>query len=334
MVYSLYLFRRIKTKLKITVIYDYYFRELPDDLLKKLHNTAQGATVSTVQQAGIEVKDLIDSDIVFGRIPPHLLIELPNLKWLHLASAGANGMTDRNLYANKSTILTKSSGTFGIPIAEHIIGMMIALSRDFGYYYKKQFEGKWCSDWPHRSDIFGSTVFILGLGDIGTEVSKRLSGFGCKIVGFRRDETKPHEIINDVRPLSKLKESLPEADYIIICTPGTIETKELFGYEEFEIMKNTAIIINVGRGMIVDSDALADALNQGKIGGAGLDVTEPEPLPEGHPLWDAPNLLITPHVSAATQVTTERRLGVFLDLLKLYLAGQELYNFVDFDAGY
>jgi len=99
-------------------------------------------------------------------------------------------------------------------------------------------------------------------------------------------------------------------------------------------MKNTAIIINVGRGMIVDSDALADALNQGKIGGAGLDVTEPEPLPEEHPLWDAPNLLITPHVSAATQVTTERRLGVFLDLLKLYLAGQELYNFVDFDAGY
>jgi len=333
MVYSLYLFRR-SDKVKITVLYDFYFRELSDDLLSKLHEVAQGATVSTVQQDVVEVADLIDSDIVFGRIPPHLLIELPNLKWLHLASAGANGMTDRNLYANKSTVLTKSSGTFGIPIAEHIIGMMIALSRDFGYYYKKQAEGKWCNDFPHLLDIHGSKVFILGLGDLGTELSKHLSGFGCKMVGFRRDETKPHEIINDVRPLSKLKESLPEADYIIICTPGTTETEKLFGYEEFELMKNTAIIINVGRGMIIDSDALAEALKQGKIGGAGLDVTEPEPLPEGHPLWDAPNLLITPHVSAATQVTSERRLMVFLNLLKRYLAGQELYNFVDFDTGY
>ena len=321
-------------ELKITVIYDYYFRELSDDLLAKLHEAVQGATVTTIQQDVIEVSDLIDSDIVFGRIPPHLLIKLPNLKWLHLASAGANGMTDRNLYANKSTILTKSSGTFGIPIAEHIIGMMIALSRDFGYYYKKQEKGEWCSDFPHLLDIHGSTVFILGLGDIGTEVSKHLSGFGCKMIGFRRDAIIPHETVSDVRPLSQLKESLPEADYIIICTPGTTETNKLFGSEEFEIMKNTAIIINVGRGMIVDSDALADALKMKKIAGAGLDVTEPEPLPEGHPLWDAPNLLITPHVSAATQVTSERRLMVFLNLLKRYLAGQELYNFVDFDAGY
>jgi len=316
------------------VIYDYYFRELTDDLLATLHDAAQGATVATVQQSVVTVADLIDSDIVFGRIPPHLLIGLPNLKWLHLGSAGANGMTDRNLYANKSTLLTKSSGTFGIPIAEHIIGMMVALSRDFGYYYKKQAEGKWCSDFPHLLDIHGSTVFILGLGDIGTEVAKHLTGFGCKIVGFRRDASKIHETVSDVRSVSQLRESLPEADFILICTPGTKETEKLFGHEEFKIMKNTAIIINVGRGMVIDSDALAEALNKGQLAGAGLDVTEPEPLPEGHPLWNAPNLLITPHVSAATQVTSERRLMVFIDLLKRYLAGQELYNFVDFDAGY
>ena len=320
--------------MKITVIYDYYFRELTDDLLATLHDAAQGATVATVQQSVVTVADLIDSDIVFGRIPPHLLIGLPNLKWLHLGSAGANGMTDRNLYANKSTLLTKSSGTFGIPIAEHIIGMMVALSRDFGYYYKKQAEGKWCSDFPHLLDIHGSTVFILGLGDIGTEVAKHLTGFGCKIVGFRRDASKIHETVSDVRSVSQLRESLPEADFILICTPGTKETEKLFGHEEFKIMKNTAIIINVGRGMVIDSDALAEALNKGQLAGAGLDVTEPEPLPEGHPLWNAPNLLITPHVSAATQVTSERRLMVFIDLLKRYLAGQELYNFVDFDAGY
>ena len=320
--------------MKLTIIYDYYFRELSDELLQKIKDAASGYTVFAIQQSVVDTADLIDSEIVFGRIPPHLLIKLPNLKWLHLGSAGANGMTDKSLYANKSTILTKSSGTFGLSISEHIIGVMIALSRNFGYYYKKQRDGQWCSTFPELLDISGSTVMVIGLGDIGTEVCEHLGSFGCNIIGFRRDTSKPHDTVSDVRPISRLRESLPEADYVIICIPGTTETIKLFSHEEFDLMKNRAIIINVGRGMIIDSDALADALKQQKIAGAGLDVTEPEPLPEEHPLWSAPNLLITPHVAAASQVTTDRRVMVFLDLFKRYIAGQKLYNYVDFDAGY
>jgi len=320
--------------LKLTIINDHYFRKLPDELLQKIKDVATGYDVTEVEQEGITVNDLIDSDIVFGRIPPHLLIGLPNLKWQHLASAGANGLMDRALYANKSMVLTKSSGTFGIPMAEHIIGMMIALGRDFGHYYKKQFEGEWDSYWPTLLDIEGSTVLIIGLGDIGTEVSKHLSGFGCRLIGMRKNISKHHDIINDVRSVSQLHETLPEVDYVIICTPGTAETENLFGHYEFELMKSTAIIVNVGRGMIIDSDALAEALNERKIHGAGLDVTEPEPLTKGHPLWSARNVLITPHVSAATNVTTKRRARVFIKLLKRYLAGDDMYNLVDFDAGY
>ena len=320
--------------MKLTIINDHYFHKLSDELLHKIQVAAPDYTVSQIEQKGITAADLIDSEIVFGRIPPHLLIELKNLKWLHLGSAGANGMTDRTLYANKSTIVTKSSGTFGVSIAEHIIGMMIALSRDFGYYYEKQSEGEWCGTFPDLLDISGSTVVVIGLGDIGTEVSKHLSGFGCRIIGFRKNASKPHKIVSDVRPLSQLRESLPEAEYVIICSPGTGKTEKLFGREEFDLMKSRAIIINVGRGMIIDSEALAEALNLSKIAGAGLDVTEPEPLPAGHPLWSARNVLITPHVSAATGVTTERRVMVFLNLLKRYLAGEELYNYVDFDEGY
>ena len=320
--------------MKLTLIYDYFFKVLSDELLTRVREAVPGITVSEVQQDAVTVADLIDSDMVYGRIPPHMLIELPNLKWLHLASAGANGMTDRALYANKTVILTKSSGTFGIPMAEYIIGMMVALGRDFGYYYKKQLNNEWCDNLPDFRDISGSTVFVIGLGDIGTEVCTHLSGFGCRLTGFRRDVTKPHEIVTDVRPISKLYESLPEADYIIICTPGTTETENLFGCEEFKLMKNTAIIINVGRGMIIDSDALADALNEEQIYGAGLDVTEPEPLPPEHPLWRARNIIITPHNSAATKLTTERRVLVFLDLLKRYITGLDMYNLVDFDKGY
>ena len=320
--------------MKLTIINDYYFHKLSDELLQRIKDTAPSYTVTEVEQAVVKVKDLIDSEIVFGRIPPHLLIELPKLKWLHMASAGVNGMTDRALYANQSTILTKSSGTFGISISEHIIGMMIALGRDFGRYYKNQNESRWCSDFPDLLGISGSTVLIVGLGNIGTEVARHLCGFGCRIIGLRRNTSKTNDVVSDVRHISKLHEVLPEADYVIVCTPGTTETDKLFGHKEFEIMKSNAIIINVGRGFVIDSNTLTDALNERKIHGAGLDVTEPEPLPPEHPLWNARNILITPHVSAATSVTTERRVGVFVDLLKRYMAGQELYNLVDFDAGY
>jgi phosphoglycerate dehydrogenase-like enzyme len=326
--------KRGADELKITIINDHYFTKLSGGLLKSIEDAAPGYSVWQVEQKGITVSDLIDSEIIFGRMPPQMLKELINLKWLHMGSAGADGMTDISLYANKSIILTKSSGTFGIPIAEHIIGMMIALNRNFGYYYKKQREGEWCSQWPTLSNISGSTVLVLGLGDIGSEVCTHLSSFDCNIIGFRRDTSKPHEIVSDVRPLSKLRESLPEADYVIICMPVTDETQKLFGREEFELMKESAKIINIGRGAIIDTDALVEALNQQKIAGAGLDVTDPEPLPTGHPLFFARNVLVTPHVSAATQLTTERRVMVFIDLLKRYVAGQEMYNFVDFKTGY
>jgi len=321
--------------LKITIINDYFFHGISGGLLQSVRDAATpDSEVTQVQQKNITVNDLIDSEVVFGRIPPHLLIELPNLKWLHLASAGANGMTDRALYANKEIVLTKSSGTFGKPMAEHIIGMMIAVGRNFDYYFKKQFDSLWCSTLPNLLDISDTTVLIIGLGDIGTETAKRLQAFDCRLIGMRRDASKPHEIIKDVRPVSELHKTLPEVDYVLICLPGTDETTKLFGQKEFELMKNTAVIINVGRGMIIDSDALTEALNKGEIYGAGLDVTDPEPLPQNHPLWKARNILITPHVSAATSITTKRRVMVFVELLKQYVAGKGLSNLVDFDAGY
>ena len=320
--------------MNITVIYDYFFKVLSEELLTQIREAAPEACVKEVRQDDVTVSDLIDADVVYGRIPQHMLIELPNLKWQHLASAGANGLTDIALYANKSILLTKSSGTFGIPMAEYIVGMMIAISRDFSYYYKKQKEKIWWEHTPDFRDIYGSTVLIFGLGDIGTEVCRHLSSFNCRFIGFRYDTSKPHELITDIRPISKLRDSLPEADYIIVCAPGTTETEKTFGREEFILMKDTAIIINVGRGMIIDTDALAVALNEKQIYGAGLDVTEPEPLPAEHPLWNARNALITPHVSAITQLTTKRRVMVFLDLLKRYITGQEMYNIVNFDTEY
>jgi len=259
---------------------------------------------------------------------------LPNLKWLHLPSAGSDNYNDISIYANPSIILTKSSGTFGIPIAESVVGMMIALSRGLMNYYDNQKNGLWESGTMDYPDIYGSTVFVLGLGDIGTEVCKRLSGFECNIIGFRRDVSVSCKYANEVLPISVLRERLPEADYIAVCLPGTKFTRNLISYDEFRLMKKRTVIVNIGRGSVINTEALVDALNTGKITGAGLDVTDPEPLPQEHPLWFAKNVLITPHVSAASDFNKERRLMIFIDLIKRYLSGQPLYNIVDFNTGY
>jgi len=321
--------------MKIAMIYSQAFPKFSDELMSKIKDTAVGAAITEVYQDDFTVEDIIDSDVVFGRLDPQILKSLPNLKWYHLFTAGADGMTDISLYANKSVILTRSSGTYGIPIAEYIIGMMIAVSRRFGFYYEKQREGLWSwGDNQDMLDIYGSTVLVLGLGDIGTEVCRRLSAFNCNIIGIRRNASKPHELVKDVRPLSQLKESLIEADYVIICTPGTEKTTKLFGEEEFKLMKKRAIIVNVGRGSAIDSNALVTALHEGEIAGVGLDVTDPEPLPSDHPLWSAPNILITPHVSPLTPIIVERRAMIFIDLLQRYINGDEMYNKVDFTEGY
>ena len=321
--------------MKLSILHDEYFNEPTRSELRALEAEVPGVTVVYCGQWDLTcVADLIDSEVVLGRIPPKMLKELKNLKWHHLASAGANRFTDKSLYADPSIILTKSSGTFGIPIAEHTLGMMLSLSRHFTDHYKNQLNGVWRQSWPVTYELYDSNVLVLGLGDLGTEICKRLSGFGCHITGFRHDPSIPHELVDEVRPISMLRESLPYADYIIVCLPGTDDTMKLIGREEFHLMKERAIVINVGRGFIVDTDALVDALNNNLIAGAGLDVTDPEPLPPSHPLWYARNVIITPHESATSSEVGKRRLVIFTDLLKRYMNGQPMYNRVNFELGY
>jgi len=320
--------------MNLTILNDEMLPEYTEESLALLRDAAPGAVISCYDRATVEIATIADTEVLFGLPSPKLLKQLSYLKWLHLPIAGAFRFADKSLYADPAIILTKSSGVFGKAIAEHAIGMMISLSRSFMEYHKKQQAQEWGRIDEEVIDIFGSNALVLGLGDIGTEVCKRLSGFGCRITGFRRDANRPHAFADEVRPISRLRESLPDADYIILCLPGTDETTSLIGREELSLMKKNSILINVGRGATVDTDALVDALNNQIIAGAGLDVTEPEPIPAGHPIWTARNMLITPHVSVASPRNHMRRLELFAELLKLYHTGQEMLNIVDFDARY
>lgn len=288
----------------------------------------------TLKKVGEETEEDVQSyEIITGHPNPKFLQNAKNLKWLHLQSAGVNGYNDLASYGNPNILLTRTGDCFGATMAEHAVGMMIAITRSFPLYVRQGVKHEW-----HRHDthieLAGSTVLMLGAGDIAQQLIKKLSGFDCHIIGVRRDITKPAEGYDKMYSSEELHSALKEADYIFNILPATDATKNYLDKAEFAVMKDRAILINLGRGDTVNHDALVSALQNNKIYGAGLDVTSPEPLPEESPLWDMPNVLITPHSAGLSDGTDRRRLDLFKKELHQYLNGEKLDYIVDFSAGY
>jgi phosphoglycerate dehydrogenase-like enzyme len=175
---------------------------------------------------------------------------------------------------------------------------------------------------------------VVGLGGIGSEVARRGKGFGMEVLATRRSDTPPpHYVDRQARP-DKLMELLPEADVVVLCVPLTKQTEGMIGARELEAFKPDAYLVNVARGKVVDTEALLEALEDGRLAGACLDVTDPEPLPPGHPLWTMPNVVITPHMSGRSELTAQRWRAVYLENLRRFGAGEPLLNVVDKSAGY
>jgi phosphoglycerate dehydrogenase-like enzyme len=244
-----------------------------------------------------------EAEVIFGNPPPARLPEAESLRWLHLGTAGANGFCSPALYARPDVVVTKSSGVFGIPIAEHILGMFLALSRRFGEYGARQRAREWAGDIDNGRDLSGATVLVLGAGDIGTSLARLLEPFGCHRIGFKRNLSRGAPHFEELIDRRGLLPALAAADYVACCLPGTPGTAKLMGSEEFAAVKPGAVFVNVGRGAVVDTGALVGALDEGRLFGAALDVTDPEPLPPGHPLWDRDNVVITPTAAGAVPGT-------------------------------
>ena len=277
---------------------------------------------------------MAEAEVIFGCPPADRLPEAGNLRWLHLHSAGAGGYCNPALYRRPDIIVTKSSGAYGAPIAEHVLAMFFALSRRFGWYAAKQRGHEWARNIDDSRELTGSTVLILGAGDIGTELARLLKPFGCTRIGYKRNVAIRPPHFDDIIDRRGLHDALARADYIAVCLPGTPGTAGLLGPDEFAVMKPGAILANIGRGSVVDTAALIEALRSGRLYGAGLDVTDPEPLPPDNPLWDMENVIITPHIAPATPSINDRRMKVFTDLMDRYAAGKTMWNRVDFFNGY
>lgn len=271
--------------------------------------------------------------VAWGAVSRQILEFAPELRWLHVAGAGLERLAETGGLEMGFTV-TNSAGATSAPIAEWIAGAMLYFGRRFNYAVQNQAEHRW-RRWAGIS-LEGKTVGIFGLGSIGREASRRLRPFGMRVIATRRSAA-PGDTDPDcdlLLPQSELPRLLAESDYVVISAPLTDETRHIFDGDAFRAMKSSALLLNVARGGLVDHDALLEALQQGEIAGAALDVTEPEPLPPDSPLWDLPNVLITPHIAPGTDVPGDPAAELFVANLRAYLAGEPLANIIPPGRGY
>ena len=281
-------------------------------------------------------EELAAAEVIVGFPPVPRLSSAKNLRWLQIPWSGADGYADHPDFP-AHVILTNATGAFGRPIAEYAFGAVFTLMRRFHQYRDCQKEAKWQRQGDELSPT-GKHVLILGAGDIGTNAAQLFKMMDCRITGVRRVVRNVPQEFDAMITLEQVDEYLPEADIVICFMPHTPLTQGFFTKARFEKMKSTAIFVNVGRGTLVDHEALAEVLNEGKIYGAALDVTNPEPLPENHPLWKCRNVLITPHVSGQTFAGLKDKEDFFFRMcrenLEAYRDGKPLQNRVDLKTGY
>lgn len=276
--------------------------------------------------------EMQQADFIFGNPPPPLLEGCDRLKLLQLRSAGVHGYLEAVPHGAK---LLNATGAYGLAVSEHMLGLLFTSIKKIDLYLANQQESSW-KDEGQVSSIDGSTILIIGLGDIGTHFAKKVHALGAKTIGIRRHSTCSAEGVDEVHTQDDLDEWIPKADVIALSLPDTPQTYHMINRERLAKMKKSAVIINAGRGRAIDTEALCDALDDKQIAGAGLDVTDPEPLPPEHRLWKSPRAIVTPHVSGHAHLpsTVTRIVQIAADNFRAYLDGTPLRNEVDPKTGY
>ncbi len=305
-----------------------------DEYKNRISQAAERYSMSCIYD--VKTEELPQCDILFGNLEPSLLKQATALKWFQCSFAGVESLTDLSLYSTRP-ILTNVAGAFGITISEHMIGEIIMMMRHLDDYIIYQKSGQWMRNLHSNvRSIYGSRITVIGLGDIGQNFARRAQMLGATITGVRKNLKPKPDYVDVQYTFEDIDKSLPNADVVALCVPSTKDTQHIMNEKRIGLLKNDAILVNVGRGSAIDQDALVNALNTGKIGGAILDVTSPEPLPSDHPLWSAKNCFITPHVSGNTSLIYTRELivKIFLENLSLFAEGKPLLHVVDMTAGY
>ncbi|MGH2356249.1 MAG: D-2-hydroxyacid dehydrogenase [Chloroflexota bacterium] len=303
------------------------------DRLAQLRAVAPNVELVTYADEADALSKAAEADAFYGRPTPELLRAAPRLRWIQVGSAGVEAYLFPAL-VESDIVFTNAKVIYGSHLADHLMAFILAFNRNLPHLWRCQQQEAWESRANLRPmEMAGETLLIVGLGGTGMAVARRAAGFEMRILAVTRSDKPRPEGVSEVGRPHELHRLLPEADHVATCCALTRQTYHLFGEREFALMKPTAVIHNVTRGGVIDHQALVRALRAGEIAGAGLDVTEPEPLPAGHPLWQMPNVLITPHASGHSPRSGRRMFALLQENLRRFAAGEPLANVVDQRAG-
>lgn len=307
--------------------------EITSEQQQQIESISESLSLVKPQNSAEALREIVDTDIVFGGFSRSLFENAKRLKWVQVLSAGVDGLLFPEFVESEVT-LTSAKGFVGPHLADQTWALILGLLRGIGRSVRER-------TWDNRMSIrlatwelSERTLGIVGLGGTGIDVARRAQGFDMRVIAVDPEPVEASSFVHEVWKMDRFHDLLAESDIVSICAPLTPETHGMFDDAAFQQMKAHALLVNVTRGKIVDGPALLRALTSGSIGGAGLDVTPEEPLPADNPLWDMPNVIITPHVAGGSPIRLDRTVGLFCDNLERLLVGKPLLSVIDKQKGY
>jgi phosphoglycerate dehydrogenase-like enzyme len=322
----------------VIAIHDLPMWSIPDSEVDRITRALPEDDVVNARELDARRQVYPDAEVLFAtKLRAEEFALARRLRWIHSSAVGVGTLLSPAL-VQSDVIISNSRGVHSEAIAEHAIALALGVRRQLHVAVARQGRRQWAQEemYERRVPTLGeSRLLVIGLGTIGARVAAYGAGLGMRVTAIRRrmDEPLPRGVSEVLAP-DKLKQALGSADVVVLALPRTEETRALIGREEFDAMKPSAVLVNVARGRLVDDDALVDALKSGRIAGAGLDAFHAEPLPADHPLWELPNVLITPHTASFSGDYWPPVVDLFLKNLQRFRRGETLINVVDKQRGY
>ena len=300
-----------------------------EDWPAKIANAVPGVEVIAPKSESEAMVAIETADAAYGTVPPRMLARARKLRWIAAPLAGLGGSWFYKELVESDVVVTNMRAIYNEHLSAHAVAFVLAFARRFDHYLGRQSRGIWAHD-AEMIDLPSKTALVVGVGGAGAEIARLLAAFGMRVLGVDPRTTEKPAGMSDLATPARLDEMLGEADFVVLTTPETPQTRGMFNAQRFARMKRGSYFVTISRGVCVVTDDLVDALRSGHLAGAGLDVADPEPLPPNHRLWTMPNVLLTPHVAIyGSPHDHERREALLIENCRRFDKGEPLLNVVD-----